>query len=142
MAQTYDDMERQNKDAVTNAFEAWRAGTGSPFELLSPDAPWTIVGRSVVAQRYPSRHAFIDHVITPFNARMRERLVPQVHDVLVDGNRVVVRFDARAIARDGQPYTNTYAWFLTMREGRIIDAVAHFDSIAFDDLWKRVAPSQ
>ena len=141
MAQTHDEIERQNKDAVTKAFEAWRTGTGSPFDLLTADAPWTIVGRSVVARRYANRQAFIDQVITPFNARMRDRLVPQVHDVMVDGNQVVVRFDARAMARDGQPYTNTYAWFLTMRDGKVVEAIAYFDSIALDDLWQRVAPS-
>lgn len=140
MAQTHDEIERRNVDAVMKAFDAWCAGSGSPFELLSPDAPWTIVGRSVAARRYPNRQSFMDEVIKPFNARMRERLVPQIQDVMADGDQVVVRFDARAVARDGVPYTNTYAWFLKMRDGKVVEATAFFDSIAFDDLWRRVAP--
>jgi uncharacterized protein len=38
-------------------------------------------------------------------------------------------------------YANTYAWFLEMRDGRIMRAHAFFDSIAFDAFWRRVAPA-
>ena len=43
-------------------------------------------------------------------------------------------------AKDGKPYVNTYAWFLDMRDGKIVKASAFFDSIAFNDLWTRVQP--
>jgi ketosteroid isomerase-like protein len=73
---------------------------------------------------------------------MRERLIPTtVHELVVDGDRVVIRFDAAGTATDGRPYVNSYAWFLTIREGQIVNATAFFDSIAFDDLWTRVAPA-
>lgn len=140
MAQTDDEIERRNVEVVTKAFDAWRAGSGSPFDFLNQDAPWTIVGHSVAARRYPNKQSFMDEVIKPFNARMRERLVPQVHDLVADGDLVVVRFDARAVARDGVPYTNSYAWFLKMRDGKIVEATAFFDSISFDELWSRVTP--
>ena len=134
------DIDTNNKAIVRKAFAAWAAGTGGPFELLTPEATWTIVGRSVAARTYPNREAFISEVIAPFNARMRERLIPTVHDVLADGEKVLVFFDARATTHDGTPYTNTYAWLLTMRDGRVVNATAFFDSIAFDELWHRVQP--
>lgn len=134
------DIESRNRSVVTTAFAAWAAGTGGPFELLTPEARWTIVGRSVAAQTYPHREAFLSEVIAPFNARMRERLVPTVHDILADGEKVLVYFDAEATTHDGTPYTNTYAWLLTMRDERIVEAIAFFDSIAFDELWRRVQP--
>jgi ketosteroid isomerase-like protein len=49
-------------------------------------------------------------------------------------------FDATATAKDGKPYTNTYTWYLRMRDGDIIEATAFFDTIEFTDFWKRVAP--
>jgi uncharacterized protein len=140
MAQTKLETAGRKKILVANAFDAWVADTGGPFNLLSEDATWTIAGRSLVAKTYPDRDSFIREVIRPFNARMRERLIPTVKEITAEGDRVVVRFDAAAIAHDGQPYTNSYAWFLTVRNDRIVDAIAFFDSIAFDDLWNRVAP--
>ena len=140
MAQSTTDIETRNSQAVRKAFASWAAGTGSPFQLLAPEATWTIVGESVVAKTYPDRETFIRDVITPFNARMRSPLVPTVREVLADAETVVVLFDARAVARDGQPYTNTYAWFLRMRDDKVVSVTAFFDSIAFNDLWRRVSP--
>jgi ketosteroid isomerase-like protein len=44
------ETEAKNKAAVQAAFDAWRAGTGGPFGLLTPDATWTITGNSVAAK--------------------------------------------------------------------------------------------
>jgi hypothetical protein len=131
------ELEARNVDAVRSAFSSWSAGTGNPFDLLAPEATWTIVGRSVVAKTYPDKEAFIREVITPFNARMQSPLVPTVRDVLADGDMVVVVFDARTMARDGQPYANTYAWFLKMRADKIVSVTAFFDSIAFNEFRRR-----
>jgi ketosteroid isomerase-like protein len=130
----------RNEAAVRSAFQAWRDGTGSPFDLLTDDASWTIVGRSAAAGRYDGRDAFLRAVIRPFNARMRVPLKPAVRHIHTDGDTVIVLFDAEGTARDGLPYVNTYAWFLEMQAGRVVSATAFFDSIAFDDLWTRVAP--
>lgn len=130
--------EERNRTLVQRAFDAWRDGTGSPYDLLAENANWTITGNSLAARTYPSREAFLSEVIRPFNARMRDRLVPSVHRLYTSGDTVIVLFDARGTARDGKPYVNSYAWFMQMRDGRIVAATAFFDSIAFDDFWRRV----
>jgi hypothetical protein len=52
-----------------------------------------------------------------------------VRRVYADGDTVIVFFDADGTARDGQPYSNTYAWFLTVQDGRIVEALAFVDSV-------------
>ena len=32
----------------------------------------------------------------------------------------------------------TYAWIMTLRDGLVVDGTAYFDSIAFDELWRRL----
>jgi ketosteroid isomerase-like protein len=71
---------------------------------------------------------------------MKEGLRPAIRNIYADGDTVIIFFDAAGTARDGKPYTNTYAWFMEMREGRVVKASAFFDSIEFNDLWTRVAP--
>lgn len=133
--------EEANRAAIARSFEAWAAGTGSPYDLLAEDVAWTITGNSAGARTYPSREVFMSEVIRPFNARMRSRLVPTVRRLYADGDTVIAFFDAAGTARDGQPYANTYAWILEMKNSRIVRASAFFDSIAFDDLWRRVQPA-
>ncbi len=116
-------------------------GTSGPFDLLADDARWMIEGNSVASRTYPTREDFMLDVIRPFNARMASPLRPTVRSLHADGDTMVVFFDARGMARDGEPYVNTHAWFLGMRSGRIIRASAFFDAIAFNDLWSRVEPA-
>ncbi|HUC16154.1 MAG TPA: nuclear transport factor 2 family protein [Acetobacteraceae bacterium] len=130
-----------NRALVQSSFDRWRAGTGSPFELLAPEADWTIVGSSPLSKTYPIRQAFLDEVIGPFNARMATPLIPSVRGIYADGDMVIAFFDAAAKTKDGQPYRNTYTWYLRMRDAKVVSAVAFFDTREFDEFWNRVPPT-
>ena len=127
-----------NKQLVQAAFDRWRAGTGNPFELLADDAAWTITGNSLASRKYETKEAFMEAVIRSFGARVTKPLVPTMRDLYADGDTIIALFDAETMAKDGKPYRNTYAWFMQMRDGKIIKVTAFYDAVAFDDLWKRV----
>jgi ketosteroid isomerase-like protein len=134
------DVEEPNRALVRDRFDAWRAGTGSPYDLLAENAQWTITGKSLASRTYGSREAFMTGVIRPFNARMRVALKPTITRIICEGEQVVVLFDAQGTARDGVSYANSYAWFLTIQDSKIVAATAFFDSLAFNELWTRVDP--
>ena len=48
---------------------------------------------------------------------------------------MIVLWDGRGIAIDGQPYENSYAWFMKLRDSLVIDGTAFYDSISFNELW-------
>ena len=134
--------EDANRAIVAAAFENWKQGKGNIFlDLLTEQASWTIAGASVASRTYASRAEFMDDVIKPFNARLTRGLVPTVKGLYAEGDAVIILFDAEAVARDGQPYRNSYAWFFTMSGGKVVTATAFFDSIVFDDFWRRVSPA-
>jgi ketosteroid isomerase-like protein len=136
-----DEIAIRNKALVQASFDRWRDGVGSPFELLSADADWTIVGSSPLSRTYPNRQALIDDVIGPFNARLSTPLVPSVRGLYADGDMVIAFFDAAATAKDGLPYRNTYTWYFRMRDAKVVSAVAFFDTREFDAFRNRVAPA-
>ncbi|MQA12147.1 MAG: nuclear transport factor 2 family protein [Pseudonocardiaceae bacterium] len=137
--------EQANKERIRAAFDEWAAGTGGPFALLAEDATWTIVGNSPVSRKYHSRKEFIDVVIDPFNARMSAPLVPRVRGLYADGDWVIALFDGHATARDGNPYENTYTWYMRFAQtadgAQIVEVIAFFDTIEFTDFWTRVSPA-
>ncbi|MGO9707462.1 MAG: nuclear transport factor 2 family protein [Polyangiaceae bacterium] len=133
--------EARNLELIAGAFEKWKRGTGGPFDLLAPEAQWTIVGNSSVSKTYPNKKAFMDAVIVPFNARMSSPLVPHMRGLYADADMVIALFDAAATVRDGKPYRNTYSWFMRMAQGRVVEVTAFFDSVEFNDFWARVAPA-
>ena len=133
--------EARNKETIQAGFQAWRDGTGRVFDLLAPDATWTIAGSSPVSKTYNSRQEFLDAVIDPFNARLSSRLIPTVRGIYADGDMVIALFDGEGTARDGQPYRNTYTWYMRMRDGKIHEVVGLFDTIAYTDFWTRITPA-
>lgn len=66
------------------------------------------------------------------------KIIRQAFDAWYEGTGAIT--DGRGIANDGQPYENSYAWFMRLHEGKIIDGTAFHDSISFNDLWTRVHP--
>jgi uncharacterized protein len=64
----------------------------------------------------------------------------RIRQVLADGDTVVVLWDGHGVANDGVPYDNSYVWIMRLRDGLVVDGTAFYDSIAFDELWTRVAP--
>jgi ketosteroid isomerase-like protein len=132
----------ENRTRVAEAFAAWTAGSAYFTDLLADDVRWTIEGNSLAAGIYESKTAFVEQVLHPFGARFKERFRPvSVRGLYADGDTVVVLWDGEGIALDGLPYRNTYAWFLTFTGDKVTRASAFYDSIAFDDLWRRVEPA-
>jgi hypothetical protein len=116
-----------NRKIVTAAFEAWR-----------------IENSSRVGGSYADKADFFDRVLTPFGARFAGSAEPfrpvDIRSVFADGDTVIVVFEGRGIARDDIAYENTYAWFLRMAEGQVLDGVAFFDGPPLDELWTRLKP--
>jgi len=129
-----------NKAIVARAFDAWANGTGGPYDLLADDATWTIVGNSPASRTYKRRREFLDLVIGPFNARMASPLVPVVRALYAEGDWVIALFDPAGTAGDGRRYRNTYSWYLRLRRGQIVEAIAFLDTIEFTDFWERITP--
>lgn len=133
-----------NREIIRQAFEAWRQGTGPITDVFAPGMVWRIEGHSAAAKEYRGSRQFIDEVLAPFGARFTagEPFRPvAIRGVYADGDTVVVIWDGRGIANDGQPYENSYAWIMKLDNGKVVDGTAFFDSISFDDLWARVQPA-
>lgn len=132
-------IELRNKEIVQQYFDDWRNGTGNVFDLLAPEATWTITGTGATVGTY-RKQALIEQVVNPTSARLSTPIVPTLRGIWADGDMVIALWDGAAIARDGQPYHNTYTWYFRMQDGKAIEAIAFLDMQEFNDLWERVSP--
>jgi uncharacterized protein len=140
-------MAATNKATVETILKDWMAGDGTALQrLLADDVEWTITGNSLASGTYHGRAELNAKVLGPFGARFsqsQDRFRPRkINGIYADGDTVVAHLDASGTANDGRPYANAYVWILTMRDGKAIQVTAFFDSIAFDELWRRVLPAQ
>ena len=81
----------------------------------------------------------ITKVLEPFGQRFSasEPFRPvKIHGIYAYGATVTVLWNGAGVTIVGTTYENTYAWFLTLDRGLIVDGIAFFDSIAFNELRK------
>jgi uncharacterized protein len=133
-----------NRATIRAAFERWRGGSAPITDVFAPDMVWRIEGHSLASREYPDAQQFIDDVLAPFGARFAagEPFRPvEIRSVHADGDAVIVVWDGHGVANDGQPYENSYAWIMRMRDGQVVEGTAFYDSISFNDLWNRVQPA-
>ena len=131
-----------NRDRTERAFHDWSERTGYITDLLADDLRWTIVGCARVSRTYQSKDEFVGEALAPFGARFSEPFRPvKVRGIYEDGDTVIVVWDGEGTRLDGKPYENTYASFMKFREGLVVEATAFFDSIAFEELWSEVTPT-
>ena len=132
------EVER-NKQAVGAAFDRWSAGGSNFFsEMLSPDIVWTIEGSGPSAGTFRGIADFTARAIKPFVSRLREPVRPVSKRIWADGEHVIIHWEGEAVARDGKPYRNRYAWIFRMAGGRAIEATAFLDLAPYDDVIRRI----
>ncbi len=142
MTEATNDQTEANRTTIREAFEDWKEGTGAITDVFASEMVWRIEGHSFVSKTYDNKQQFIDEVLAPFGARFASSSDPfrpvTIRSVYADKDSVIVLWDGCGVANDGRPYENSYAWFLRMRDGKVIDGVAFYDSISFNELWSRV----
>lgn len=130
--------QEENKKTIKAGFDRWAKGEGSFFDLLADDMVWTINGSAPLSRTYIGKKQFMDEVIDPLNQRLSQKIVPSVRNLYTDGNTVIALIDGKAVAKDGQPYEMSYAWFMEMENGKIVRVQAFLDGIKFADIMQRV----
>lgn len=128
-----------NRAAVEKAFADWRAGRGSFYDLIADDGTVTIAGQSPHSGTF-AKAAFLRDRAKPFQARFSTPIVPIRWSVWAVDDQVFVRWDSRATACDGKPYANSYAYFITMKDGHATALTMFLDMGAFDDVWSGCRP--
>jgi ketosteroid isomerase-like protein len=143
MTRTTDTETEANCQMMTETFEAWRDGA-EPFpDTWVTNMVWRIEGHSIASKEYAGKQEYLEEFARPFGARFlaSARFRPtKIRSVHADGNTVIVLWDGRGIAIDGKPYENTYAFFMQMRDGKVVDVTALTDSISLNEVLERVQP--
>jgi len=140
-------MLRSNRELARDAFAAWATGAGTVTSIFAPEMRWEIVGRSMASRAYGSTQEFTDEMLRPFAERF-DPTAPfrpvTIRGIYADDEQqtVAVVWDGEGTTIAGTTYRNTYAWFLTFADGKVVQGTAFFDSIAFDELWAGVSPPQ
>ncbi|MGV6874113.1 nuclear transport factor 2 family protein [Pseudochelatococcus sp. B33] len=126
--------EEHNEAIVREAFEAWSSEGGNVFGILSPDVKWTILGSGPVAGTYKGVEEFLRRASLPLVQRLATPLRPTVHHIWAAGDMVIIRFDASSTTTSGRPYNNQFVWIFRLDNGKVVEAEAFLDLVAYQEV--------
>lgn len=124
----------RNETIVRDAFQRWAAGENVFQHLLAADIVWTIPGSGTVARTYRGMKDFVENASVPLVSRLATPLVPQVQYIWAVEDRVMIRFNAAATTTGGHPYRNQFVWFFRMKDGKVVEAEAFLDLVAYEQV--------
>jgi ketosteroid isomerase-like protein len=79
--------------------------------------------------------------ISAFNQLLPTGLRPIIHNVMADGDKVIVEWEGDALTSAGEKYNNQYCFIFRMRDGRISEVTEYFCNVLADRvLWPLVEP--
>jgi uncharacterized protein len=127
----------QNKKLIQHAFNGWGNGTFNFFDLLDEDVVWTVAGRSPVSGTYVGKQDFMDRAVAPIHAKLSTKITPSLISVTAIKDQVWITWTGSAVTHDGSIYENHYAWLVTIKERKIVQATAFLDTYELTKLMKK-----
>jgi ketosteroid isomerase-like protein len=137
------EQTERNRRTITDAFGAWTSGASPITDVFDPQMTWRIEGHSAASRAYADTEEFVAEVLAPFGRRFSasDPFRPvNIRGVYADGDTVIVLWDGRGTTIQDTIYENSYVWFMTLRDDRVVDGTAFYDSISFNRLWSDVTP--
>jgi len=98
------------------------------FEHVDDDVQWTVMGTHPLARTYKSKQDFLLHTFVRLNKILKEGVILEVKNILVQGDTAVVEMEARSTALNGIPFNNTYCWVVKFEDNVIVEVRAYVDS--------------
>ena len=135
--------EDNNRQIVTEAFHRWAAGGTSFFnDVLAENVVWRIKGSGPSAGEFQGRETFLEQAVQPFATRLSTFVRPTAVRVWADGDHVIAQWEGSGVARDGEGYSNSYAWIFRMHDGKATEVTAFLDLLPYDDVLRRIPALQ
>ena len=125
----------RNRKVVEDAIVAWKAGDGAAiFRIFADDVQWTVIGTTAVSGTYDGRQDFIDRALKPLGTRLKGVILPEINNIIAEGEHVVLLWSGSGRMVDGRPYHNQYSWVMRFEDGVVKEGTAYLDTALVDRL--------
>ena len=116
-------------DQVETVFDYLNNGENEKFfEHVADDVCWTVMGTHPLAGTYKNKQDFLSHTFQRLNKILKEGVILNVNNMVIQGDIAVVEMESRSTALNGMPFNNTYCWVVMFKNDVIVEVRAYVDS--------------
>jgi ketosteroid isomerase-like protein len=122
---------------VEKLFEYLKTGESYKFfEYVADNVQWTVMGTHPLAGIYNSKDDFISNTFQRLNKLLKEGVILEVNNIVVQNQTVVVEMRSLSTALNDKPFNNTYCWVCRFEKSIIVEVRAYVDSALVQRLIK------
>lgn len=120
---------QENKAILASVFAETAKGNGRAFiETLADDVRWTIIGSTPWSKTYAGKASVINDLLRPLGRQLGGASIIKAHNLIAEGDQVVVQATGHNTTVTGRRYENTYCWVIRMGEGKIRELAEYADT--------------
>ncbi|MDB5389292.1 MAG: snoaL-like protein [Planctomycetaceae bacterium] len=117
------------KEFISSLFDQWQSGESAAFfDALADDVQWTVRGETPISGTWAGKAAYLDNVYRPLLSIFTGPTQCRVHNIIADGNLVVVEWHGETPTVSGTLYSQDYCWVLHVEGHTIREVVGYFDT--------------
>ena len=132
------------KEFVSSLFRQWEQGDSSAFmSALASDVIWTAKGRTPISGTYHGKNEYMEKCYKHLLAVFRGPTSCWIHQVLADGNTVVVEWHGETPLESNQRYSQDYCWLVRVSEDSqtIQEVTGYFDTALVNEILADSSPA-
>lgn len=119
----------ENKQIVNDFYAAANRGDTQGFmDKLAEEVKWTNIGSTKFSGTCVGKGELGSKLLLPLFGQLKNGIAAVVHNVIAEGDFVVVQLSGQAETKDGRPYNNTYCHIFTIRDGKIAEVMEYMDT--------------
>jgi ketosteroid isomerase-like protein len=113
-----------NKELVRKAY----SDMNTLLESFADDATYTFFGKHIFARTFVGKQDIVNNLFLRMGQLLSEPIKLDIHNMIADGDYVVLEATGTAKTKDGEPYNNTYCIVLELRDGKIVRGREYLDT--------------
>jgi len=118
-----------NRQHVKSIMEGMaRADLHAFFDAMAEDISWRWMGVDKWSKTFVGKEAVVNDLFGGAVQALSDSFTVDVHQILADGDTVVVEHTGRNVTPDGRAYNNNYCWVFTFRAGLIREVHEYMDT--------------
>jgi uncharacterized protein len=119
----------ENKRIVQAFYDAANHGDTEGFlGQLAEDVTWTNIGSTKYSGTYVGKNDLVAKLVAPLFGQLKAGIASTIHNMIAEGDFVVVQLSCQSETKDGRPYNNTYCHVFRIRDGKIGEVTEYFDT--------------
>ncbi len=119
----------ENKRIVRTFYDAANRGDTEGFlGQLADDVTWTNIGSTKYSGTHIGKNDLTARLLGPLFGQLKAGIAATIHNLIAEGDFVVVQLSGQSETKDGRPYNNTYCHVFRIRDGKIGEVTEYLDT--------------